>query len=61
MAADNISGHDIDYVEYLSPGLTWERILGTCVISTWSNDINANICLFFHLKNLACKELTLNV
>ena len=48
MAADALAGslrrqdmnsHDIDYVEYESPGLTWGRILSTCVISMWSNNI----------------------
>ena len=45
MAADalaprqDISSHDIDYVEYAGPGLTWERILSACVLSVWSNDI----------------------
>ena len=35
----DISSHDIDYVEYVGPGLTWERMLSTCVISMWINDI----------------------
>ena len=35
----DISSHDIDYVEYVGPGLTWGRILSTCIISMWSNDI----------------------
>ena len=37
--ARDISSHDIDYVEYVGPGLTWGRILSTCVITMWSNDI----------------------
>ena len=46
MAADALApyvartSHDIDYVEYVGPGLTWGRILSTCVISMWSNDIS---------------------
>ena len=41
MAADalDISSHDIDFVEYVGPSLTWGRILSTRVISKWSNDI----------------------
>ena len=35
----DISSHDIDYVEYVGPGLTWGRTLSACVISMWSNDI----------------------
>ena len=35
----DISSHDIDYVEYVGPGLTWRRILSTCVMSIWSNDM----------------------
>ena len=27
------------YVEYVGPGLTWGRILSTCVTQMWSNDI----------------------
>ena len=32
----DISSHDIDYVEYVGPGLTWGRIWSTCVISMWT-------------------------
>ena len=53
----DISSHGIDYVE-LGPGLTWERISGTCVISMWSNDIKCKYMFMFPLKNLARKELT---
>ena len=51
----DISSHDIDYIEYVGPSLTWGRILSTCVISMWMNDI------MFTLKNLACKGLMHNV
>ena len=56
MAADDISSHDIDYVEYVGPGLTWGRILSTCVISMWSNDIKCKYMFMFPLNNLARKE-----
>ena len=62
MAADGlapyVASHDIDYVEYVGPGLTWGRILSTCVISMWSNDIKCKYMFMFPLNNLACKELT---
>ena len=53
----DISSHDIDYVEYVGPGLTWARTLSTCVISMWSNDIKCKYMFMFPLKNLARKEL----
>ena len=54
----DISSHDIDYVEYVGPGLTWGRILSTCVILMWSNDIKCKYMFVFPLKNLARKGLT---
>ena len=51
--------HDIDYVEYVGPGLTWGRILSTCVISMWSNDIKCKYMFMSPLKNLARKGLNL--
>ena len=53
----DISSHDIDFIEYVGPGLMWGRILSTCVISKWNNDIKCNYMFLFHLKNLACKGL----
>ena len=53
----DISSHDIDYVEHVGPGLTWGRILSTCVISMWSNDTKCNYMFIFLLQNLARKEL----
>ena len=53
----DISSHDIDYVEYVGPGLTWGRILRTCVILMWSNDIKCKYVFMFTLKSLARKEL----
>ena len=50
----DISSNDIDCVEYVGPGLTWERILGICVISMWSIDIKYKYMLI-----LASKELTI--
>ena len=55
-----ISSHDIDYVEFVGPGLAWGRILSTCVISTWSNDIKCKYMFMFPLQNLARKELNHN-
>ena len=55
----DISSHDIDYAEYVSPGRTSGRILSTCVISMWSNDLKCKYILMFPLKNLAHKVLTL--
>ena len=49
-----------DYVEYVYPGLTWERISCTCVISMWRNDIKCKYMFMFTLKNLARKELRVN-
>ena len=54
----NISSHDIDYVEYVGSCLTWGRILSTCVISMWSNDIKCKYMFMFPLKKLARKGLT---
>ena len=49
--------HDIDYIKYVGPGLTWGRILSTCVISMWSNDTKCKYMFMFPLKNLARIEL----
>ena len=59
MAVDVISSHDIDYVGYVGPDLTWSwgRILSTCVISMWGNDIKYEYMFMFPLNNLARKEL----
>ena len=56
----DISSHDIDYVEYVSPGLTRGRILSTCVISMWGNDMKCKYMFMFPLKNLACKGLRMH-
>ena len=53
----DISSNDIDYVEYVGPGLTWEMILSTCVISMGSSDIKWKYMFIFPMKNLARKEL----
>ena len=53
----DISSHDIDYVKYVGSGLTWERILSTCVISMWSNDIKCKYMFHVPPENLACKGL----
>ena len=54
----DISSHDIDYVEYVGPGLTWGRILSISVISMWSNDIKYEYMFMFPLKILVRKEST---
>ena len=46
------------YIEYVGPYLIWGKILSTCVISMWSNDIKCKRMFIFPLKNLARKELT---
>ena len=53
----DISNHDIDYVEYVDPGLTWGKILSTFVISLWSNDIKCKYMAMFSLKNVARNKL----
>ena len=55
----DISSHGIDWVEYVSLGLTWGRILSTCVISMWSNDIKCKYIFMLPLNNLARKGLML--
>ena len=49
---------DIDYVKYVGPSLTWGRILSTCAISLWSNDMKCKYMFHVPLKNLACKGLS---
>ena len=51
----DISSHDIDYMEYGGPSLTWGRILSTCVISMWITDMKCEFV--FPLNNLARKGL----
>ena len=53
----DISSHDIDYVDYVRPGLTWGKILSTCVISLWSSNIQCKYMFMLPLKNLARKGL----
>ena len=53
----DIISHDIDYVEYIGPGLTWGRIFRTCVKSMWRNDIKCKYMFMFPQKNLARKGL----
>ena len=45
-------------IEYVSPCLTLGRILSTCVMSVWNNDIKCEYKFMFPLKNLARKGLT---
>ena len=53
----DISSHDIDYVEYVGPGLTWGRISSICVVLMWSNYIKCKYMFMFPLQNLARKGL----
>ena len=46
----DINNNAIDCVEYVGLGLTWGRILSTCVISMWSNDIKCKYMFIFPLK-----------
>ena len=55
MVADALSSHDIDYVEYVGPGLTWRRVSSTCVISMCSNDIKCKYMFMLPLQNLEHK------
>ena len=57
----DISNHNIDYMVYVDPGLTWGRIWSTCVISMWSNDIKCKYMFMFPLKNVARKGLDYNM
>ena len=55
----DISSDDIDYVEYVGPGRTWERISSFCIISMWSNAIKCKYMFMFPLKNLARQGLNI--
>ena len=73
LCRQDISSHDIDFVEYIGPGVrccfwlsekqhitpgfTWGRILSTCVISIWNNDIKCRYMCMIPLIKLARKEL----
>ena len=56
-----ISSHGIDYVALVGHRFTWERILTSSVITTWSNTIKCEYMILFPLKNLARKGLTFNI
>ena len=53
----DISTHDIDYVEYVSSCLTWGRVSTTCIMSMWRNNRKCKYMFLFTLKNSACKGL----
>ena len=55
----DISTHDTDYIEKISPCFRWERISTTCVMSVWGNEINCKYISMFPLKNLAHKGLNM--
>ena len=52
----DISTHDIGYVEWASSCLTLGRISNTCIMSMWRNDMKCEYMLF--LKKIAHKGLT---
>ena len=54
----DISTHDLDYVEKVSSCLTCGRISTTCVMSMWRIDIKWEFKYLFPLKNLAFKGLS---
>ena len=54
-----INSHDIDYIEYVGPFLTWGSILSTCIKSIWRNDIKSKYMFMLPLKNSARKGLIL--
>ena len=53
----DISSHDIDNIECVSPSLTWGRILSTCVKSIWRNDKMQIYVYVPPEKNLVSKGL----
>ena len=55
----DISSHDIDYVEEAGPCLTWGGISTTCVLLVWRNDIKYKYML--SLKKVARKGLRVYV
>ena len=48
----DISSHDIDYIEYVGP-LTWRSVLRTCVKSMWRNDIKCKYEFMFPQKKIS--------
>ena len=60
LCRQDITSHDIGYIEYVGPGLTSGRILSTCIIPMWSNDIKCKYMFMYPLKNLARKGLSNN-
>ena len=54
----NISSHDIDYVEEAGPCLTRGGISTACVLLVGRNDIKYEYMFMFFLKNLARKGLS---
>ena len=55
----DISSHDIDYIEYVGPSRIRGSVLSTCVKSMWSNGIKCKYMFMFYPKNLARKGLSL--
>ena len=54
----DISTHDIDYVDYVSYCLTWGGISIACVMWIWRNDMRYEYMFLFSLKYLTRKGLT---
>ena len=55
LCRQDISNHDIDFVEWARSCLTWGMLSTACVMSIWRNDIKCKYMLLFPLKNLAHK------
>ena len=55
LCRQDISTHDIDYIEQVSSCLAWGRISTTCVMSVWRNYINCRYVFVFIRKNLLCE------
>ena len=53
----DISSHDIDYIEYVGPSLTWGSVQSTCVKSMWRNDIKCKYMFMLPQKQFARKGL----
>ena len=58
LTRQDISSHDIDYVEKVGSCFIWGKISNTCVVSMWRNDTKCKYMLMFPLKNLACRGLS---
>ena len=53
----DISSHDIDYMEYVGPFLTWGSVLSTSVKSMWRDDLKYKYMFMFPQKSFTRKGL----